>query len=239
MCNKKLGWREKSAHWKRATAMLAAGIEMKIPPEWLECAPVIIRTGDENSAEVFDPRKGVSAAYAIAVQLVARQRITLMDCRITTDWDDEILLANPTESNQLYLFGGREFPKREVLNHRLEDPLPLGRGQVVEGTILASGLRPIPDYYDHGSRLSCILAFIDSDENEISQKVPLYANRAWKCKHPGSRRGAGLYAGPIPPPKFDINVEMQRRYDEQRSRQAGSGGNLTLVQQTRQRPPIN
>jgi hypothetical protein len=195
MCQKKLTSRDRFAVLKRAKGMRDAGINIDIPEEWRDCAQLIIETGEYNS-EVFDTRGGGSAAYALAVRLIPQKSITLLDYRITTPWDDEIVLANPPVIGQFYLHGGKEFSKESVLNSRLEKSLLLRAGQVVEGTILACGLKRIPDSVQHGSRPPCNLVFIDHCQNEISQEFPLIADRLWKRALLAPRRdGTSLREG--------------------------------------------
>jgi hypothetical protein len=46
--NRKLTLRELSLHLARARGMRAPGVELEIAEEWLDCEPLIIRSGDVN-----------------------------------------------------------------------------------------------------------------------------------------------------------------------------------------------
>ena len=198
----------------QAQRMRARGVEIEIPPEWLDCEPLIIRTGDDHTTLAFDNRDG-SAAYAIWVQLVARTPITLLDCEITSPLDDQIVLASFFENGQFCKFGWMEFPQRQVLNSRLENGLSLRRDQMVEGTILASGLRPIPAAYPHGAHLPCTLSFFDQYGNEIiSRQVAVCADRTWKSRKVIAVPDGGLYGGPPQPKVENLGLIMSRRYKE-------------------------
>ena len=198
----------------RAQRMRARGVEMEISEKLLDCEPLIIYTGDEHTALVFDPKEGKSAAYAIWVQLVAREPITVLDCQITTPWDDQIVLVSVTEESRFYKFGGREFPRHEVLNSRLENRLTLKRGQVIEGVILAWGLHSIPAHYPHGHPQPCTLLFIDQYEREISREIRVSADRTWKGKKAVPLPDGGLYGGSPQYRGEDMNVTMGGRYRE-------------------------
>ena len=174
---------------------------------------MIIRPGDDHSTFVFDARDG-SAAYAIWVQLVAQSPITLLGCGITSQLDDQIVLASFPENSQFGKHGAMEFPKREVLNSRLENRLPLRSDQVIEGTILAWGQRPIPAAYWHGAQVPCTLAFYDQDGNKISRQVSVYADRTWKSKKVISLPHGGLYGGSPQPEVENINETMRLMYLE-------------------------
>jgi len=190
--------------------MRALGVEIEIPPEWLDCEALIIRTGDEHTMLVFDTRGG-SAAYAIWVQLVARAPITLLGCQIRSYLDDQIVLASLTDNGQFYKHGAMEFPKRQVLNSRLENGLSLRRGQMIEGVILASGLRPIPTAYRHGSHLPCTLGFLDQYGNEISRESPLFVDRTWQPKNVIPQRDTGLYGRSSQFEKITFRHDRERR----------------------------
>jgi hypothetical protein len=197
----------------RAQRMRERGVNLQIPQEWSECEPLIIRTGDDHKTLAFDGKNG-SAAYAIWVQLVAREPITLLDCQISSQLDDQIVLASVLEDGQFYKYGPLEFPKRQVLNTRLENGLSLGRGQVIEGTILASGLRPIPAAYRHGYHLPCTLVFYDQYGREISRPISVCADRTWKSRKVIPLSDGGLYGGTPQPQREDINEIMRLRYLE-------------------------
>jgi hypothetical protein len=195
--------------------MRARGVNIEIPEEGRDCEPLIIRTGDEHTTMVFDPKRGSSAVYTVWVMLVAKEPITLLGCEIASEFDDQIVVAGLKEQGQFYNFGGREFPKRDVLNPRLESRLSLRRGQMIEGLILASGLHPIPAQYSHGARLACNLIFIDQYGNEIRHNVALFVDRTWQSKRPAAPRPKGSLYGGLPQcPSYNFIMEWRARQSQ-------------------------
>ena len=210
---KKLTIPEILSHLARAKAMQAAGVEIEIPDEWADYQPLIIRTGDESTALVFDTSGG-SAAYAIWVQFVARRSMTLLDCQITSQWDDQVVLASSFDDREFCKHGAMEFPQRQVLNSRLENGLQLRRGQVIEGMILDWGQRPIPGAYPHLAPVSCTLAFYDQYGDEIARKISVCADRTWQSRKVIPVSDGGLYGGSPQPKVENIGAMMSRRYKE-------------------------
>ena len=69
------------------------GVDIEIPEEWRDAAPLIIEPSEYNS-QGFDSQAGGSAAYALEVRLIARRSITVLNCRIAK------LLGTTTSSGQ-------------------------------------------------------------------------------------------------------------------------------------------
>jgi hypothetical protein len=63
---------------------------------------------------------------------------------------------------------------------------------MVEGWIVAAGLRPIPDEYRHGVIVPFELTFSDQFGQEISQRSQLSVSRSAKRKISAVRPGGGL-----------------------------------------------
>jgi len=107
------------------------------------------------------------AGYAIALRLVAlRSGLIVTEPQITTKTDDQIELEFVDLAGQLCRLGQCQYYKPEVLNHRF--PLKLASGSVVEGVILATGLKPIPRQYRQGMIMPFTLTFWDQLGNPIS-----------------------------------------------------------------------
>ena len=64
---------------------------------------------------------------------------------------------------------------------------------MVEGFILATGVRPIPQAFRHGLLLPLELAFADQFDNEISVEAELSVDWTAKPKRSAVRCGTGLY----------------------------------------------
>ena len=149
----------------RAEKMVAAGVKIQIREEWRESArapdkTLDIAVGGGLATFVFDLTAG-RAGYVISVRLVGRALGTLLDCRLTTSWDDDIVLASfDDEGDPMCRLGLLEYPRSQVLNLRIQNSLRLQRGQMIEGVILATGVNPIPKAYRHGQIVPITLAFL-------------------------------------------------------------------------------
>jgi hypothetical protein len=175
--------------------MRAGGVDLQIREDWLESARSLdIVVGGGFAAMVFD-LPGGGAGYAIWVRLVARRRVTLTDCRATTDWDDVIGLVGFFDDREpLWRLGRLAFPRRQVLNMRIMNTLKFhGSDYMVEGVILFTGLKPMPEALHHGMTVPFTLAFLDQNENEIPKDGELFVHRTWKRKSKFVGRGSGLY----------------------------------------------
>ena len=64
---------------------------------------------------------------------------------------------------------------------------------MVEGMILATGIRPIPQAFGQGMLVPFELTFEDQFENEISVEAELSVERTAKPKRAAVRCGTGLY----------------------------------------------
>jgi hypothetical protein len=89
-----------------------------------------------------------------------------MEPQITTKTDDQIELEFVDLAGRLCKLGQCQYYKSEVLNDRF--PLKLARDSMVEGVILATGLKPIPGQYRQGMIMPFTLTFWDQLGNPIS-----------------------------------------------------------------------
>ena len=156
---------ELGRHRSAAQELCALGLDVEVErPDDLD-----IGAGPPWENMLFNVRSGGVAYYAIWLRMVARRsRVILTDYEMTTDWDDQILLLNIDERKPFCKLGSLEFEGREVLNSRLENHLRFyDQGEMVEGWLLASGLRPIPQQYRYGQTLPCQLTFWDQFHHEI------------------------------------------------------------------------
>jgi len=183
---------EMAEHLARAKQLRAAGLDIEIPEEWQEnsCVLDIVVAGGCASLVCDSLTGGVH--YAVGVRLVARLRVTLVDFRLTTEWDDQIVLHSFVGQTPLCRLGRLEYLRSEVLNQRIENSLRFHyRGQMVEGMILASGLKPIPEAHRTGAIVPFRLTFTDSLGHEIGVEAELFVDRTAKRQkvpvHPSSR----------------------------------------------------
>ena len=123
------------------------------------------------------PNSGVG--YAIYVSLVARQApLILPEYQIKTDWDDQIALVQIDERGPTCKLGWLEYPRSEILNQGFENFLRFHYcGQMLEGTILATGVRPIPPAYRTGAQVPFRLRLADPLGHEIGVEGALYVQR--------------------------------------------------------------
>jgi hypothetical protein len=170
----------------------AAGLDFEIPEELLEDSRAVhITVAGGPASSVFDSSRGTF--YAIGVRLVAERPDTLLDCRVSTDWDDHIVLRSFDDERPVCRLGPLSYWRAEVLNQRFENGLRFDRrGDWVEGMILANGLRPIPEKYLDGAIVPFQLTFEDVFGEEIIETAKLSVARTEK-QRPTEQRGTGLY----------------------------------------------
>jgi len=192
---------EMAAHVARAENMAATGVNIQIREEWEEsCArhkALEISVGGGLATFVFDLAPG-GAGYFISVRLVGQALTTLLDCRLTTSWDDNIVLASFNDDDHSCRLGPLQHPRVQVLNPRIQNSLRFQSGQMIEGVILATGVKPIPEPYRHGQIVPIKLAFVDQNYNQIRETGDLFVDRLWKPKRKFVPRSAGLYDRPNP-----------------------------------------
>ena len=105
-------------------------------------------------------------------------------------------MLNNFGNRALCKLGHLDYTQAEVLNEQIEESLVFSHpGDVVEGMILATGIRPIPQVFGRGMRVPFKLTFEDQFENEINVEAELCVEREAKPKRVDVRRGTGLYGG--------------------------------------------
>lgn len=149
--------------------MRAEGIDVNSPDDSPEYVPALdITVVGDLASLIFNLPSGL-AGYAICLRLVARKSGLILpeQCEITTKFDDQIVLECFDLGGLDCRLGQCRHHKSEVLNDRF--PLIFHRrGQMVEGVILATGLRPIPKEYAQGMTVPFQLTVCDQFRNEIS-----------------------------------------------------------------------
>ena len=167
---------EEARYLARAQELQVAGVDCEIPDVWLRkshCFDVFVAPREGNI--LCELSTGLTA-YAIWVRLVAlRSGSILEDVKIVPEWDSESILLS-SECNGLYRVGDAvELTEREVLNRRIEDGLRFYRpGDVAEGWIVGSSLKPIPDGYRDRMLTKLRLTFTDqlgSDQVALGEVI--------------------------------------------------------------------
>jgi hypothetical protein len=159
--------------------MRAEGIDVNSPDESIEHVPAVDITVVGGLASlIFNLRSGL-AGYAIQRRLVAsRSGLILPEpCEVTTEFDRQIELGCFDAGGPLCTLGQSSYLKAEVLNDRF--PLRFHRrGDLIEGVILATGLKPIPQEYVQGMTIPLKLTFWDQFGNEFSAEPMLSVDRS-------------------------------------------------------------
>jgi hypothetical protein len=205
-------------------SLRAAGLIAETRLEWKgNSRPLDIRVAPPPDSVVCVLANGI-AYYAIFVRL-SRSAITLQDCQITSCLDDQIVLASFDGQERVVDFGGHLYQRSDILNRCLESGVRVGCGQVVEGWILALGLRPIPTDYRDFFILSCELTFWDLLGREFHADVSLSVLRAPQQPKPCVSRGSGLYGPAENQPSCELSVveASQRRYLEMVRQEKNAG----------------
>ncbi len=187
--------REEAEYLTCLQQMEAEGIAVVIPERWLEKTRSLdIFIAGRPATVIFD-LPGGSAAFAIWVRLVARRRVTILDCAMTTAWDDQIVLEGFFDERTSHCWlGRRDYPRSQVLNPRIMNSLKFhGYDDMVEGVILFTGLKPMPVEFYHGMAVPFTLIFLDQNENEIRQEADLFVDRTWRREQKVARQISSLY----------------------------------------------
>ena len=172
--------RSEEAEYRRCLReMRAEGIDVNSPDDSLEDVPSLdITVVGGPVSLIFNLPSGL-AGYAIWLRFVARKSGLILpeQCEITTKFDDQIVLECFDLGGPDCRLGQCRHHKSEVLNDRF--PLLFHRrGQMVEGVILATGLKPIPKEYVQGMTVPFQLTVCDQFRNEISVEYKLSVDRS-------------------------------------------------------------
>ena len=204
---------ERTEHLVRAEQLRASGVEIEIPEHWRDrnrTLDIIVASPAES--RVFESYTG-GIFYAVLVRLLARFAVTLTDCDITTEFDDQIVMESFRDP--VFTLGGQEYRQSEVLNHRIENNLRLVRGEVAEGLIVATGLHRIPTKYDEFA-VPFKIVFSDQFGDGFPAIGMLSVSRQAQRDYTKMQRGTGLYGGDATgkPRELSVEEDARRRYLE-------------------------
>jgi hypothetical protein len=193
----------------------AEGINVETPEERQEVRRDLdIDVGAPWENSVSEVRNGGIGYYAIYARMIAkRSGLILPESEISTAYDADIHIESVAGEDPLYDFGGQLFPRSQILNPRILSSLRFqARGDVVEGWLLASGLRPIPDVYRNFAVVPFQLSFRNQFGDEFRAQGTLCVLRKSQRDNTDVRRGSGLYclgeAGK--PPELSIEEDPRR-----------------------------
>jgi hypothetical protein len=158
--------------------MRAEGIDVNSPDDSLEDVPALDITVVGGLASLIFNLPSGRAGYAIWLRLVARRSGLILPepCEITTKFDDQIVFECFDPRGPISQLGQCSYLEEEVLNDRF--PLRFHRGHLIEGVILATGLKPIPQEYVQGMTVPLKLTFWDQFGNEFSAEPMLSVDRS-------------------------------------------------------------
>jgi hypothetical protein len=185
---------QEAEHAYYVRQMQSEDIDVEIPEEWEENSRALdIELAPSPESIVFETSTG-GIFYAIWMRLLAlRSALTLIDWDMTTGWDDQIVAESFDGGSPICRLGPQDYRQCEVLNQRIERNLSFRRGQIVEGWILANGLRPIPPEYHDCSTAPFEVAFLDQFRREYSAQGTVSVLRKSQPNRTNLRSGTGLY----------------------------------------------
>jgi len=144
-----------------------------------ELRPVEITVGHGPMTSVFDLPSGC-VGYEVWVSMVGLEPVE-GEIELATDYDDQIMLENFDQRKETWYLGRRSYHRTEVLNPFLDPCLRFrSRGHRFEGTILATGLAPIPPEYCDKKLAPLKLIFRDQFGHEFTEQAELYVDRSAK-----------------------------------------------------------
>jgi hypothetical protein len=211
----RLSTNEKMKYLASARELRDAGLISEIHSEWRgNRCPLEIQVAQppDNIACVLAHGQ---VCYAMFLRLLARSAVTLQDCQILPPWDDEVILESFDRRERVIDFGGHLYQRSDVLNWRLEAGLRVGCGDVVEGWILALGLRRIPAEYSDFFIVQCEVIVWDPNGREFRANANLSVLRTPR-RVSQSTRGSRLFGPAENEQSRELHVaeEPQLRYLE-------------------------
>lgn len=211
-----------------AQQLLEWGLISKMP-KWLEIPPALDIHIDPMASVAAELPSG-QVCYAIRVELVAREAGVMVDCRITTTWDDQIILGSD-EISDFCRPSGPVDSLEDALNRRIENALRFRRrGDLIRGTIFFWGSRPIPSHLRTDAIVPFKLTFMDSLGNEFPAKGTLYLSRRHMQKKAIQKQS--IFEGPVPD-QVSIGERQRRAYCESVDKERANLGGSDPDQQLR------
>jgi hypothetical protein len=239
---------EKDEYLARAQWLASAGAAIEISePASQPSALIISQYGPEFHNIIINLRPGRIVVIVGVRLLAARTGITVCDCAYTLPWKgSELFLWNAPEGATYRLAKGLEFSQDEVLNHRIEEGMPLRRGLPVEGILVATGFAPLPEQYGHGMPVNVAISFFDQFDNAFPLEVELRVNRkigAQIVARPSEHRGLDAEKFNTQNQKRvpkDSDAMTARVYSQAHARDSAKGAAIKTEEQpgtSRQHPP--
>jgi len=203
--------REKEATYSDCLRQLRdEGIDVEVSEEWLEHSRAldIVLAGPEENTISETPSGGF--VYAVRIRGVAQRSGSIVtEWDLCTDYDDQIVPESFNDRKTVCRVGGQEYRRCELLNQQIEAGLRLSRGELVEGWLLATGLRRVP--MEYGNTVPCKLVLYDQFGYEITAEGKASVLRSAQSHSPGVRRGTGLDGWSAFPTPTGPSIEEESR----------------------------
>jgi hypothetical protein len=163
---------ERAERLRLAAELRASGVNIQVPAEWRDnCYALDLEVAPPGDCVVWDRPSG-QAYYAVYLRACATQSgVRYPEFDIETAWDDQIVLASFDETKTYVEFGGQTYRLEEVLNPRIEDNKKFTGGQIVFGSVLATGLRRIPPEHGDGAIVPFDLVLRDHCSGEEIRRI--------------------------------------------------------------------
>jgi hypothetical protein len=118
-----------------------------------------------------DTRNG-KVCYAISLRLQAtRSGIPCPEFELASNWDTRIVIEGIDEHMPYVDFGDQSYPVEGVLNPGIANHMMLPSDRTVEGYLLATGTRHIPDEFSQFDSADCMVTVRDHGSGEILETV--------------------------------------------------------------------
>ena len=188
----RLNAERKARDLKFLRQMIDEGVDIEIPevliPVTGACPLQIKSTPGMSFAFNMGP---LTTGYVLDVSLAAQDNLTLLDYEITTPFHDVDLCYVP--GCDTWKFGSTTYRVNDVLNDLFGEPLPMTKGTVRHGILLALGTGELPKDV---KAFDVTILFVDSLDRQVTENIPVVKQvwagaPKWVPLPPG--RGRGLY----------------------------------------------
>ena len=172
--------------------MVSEGLDVEIPKGWIpRPKPCPLQVwADPDMSRAFNLWPG-QTGYVLHLHLEAQSDITLVDYALDAPFHDlDLYYVKEVDTCR---FGPFSYPVKQLLNDRLENPLPMTRGKVLHGILLALGNG---DLTEDVKTFDVTTLFVDSLNRQVTTNVAV-AKEVWaaapKWDPPPPGRIRGLY----------------------------------------------
>ena len=197
---------ERARYLERAKELKAAQVDCKIPDDWQENSQDLDIFAAAPGGNILCELQSGVTAYAIWVHLTAlRSNLRLEDCTIASPWDSQSISLCLIERGLYRVGSAVEFTEAEALNGRIENGLCFHQhGDVDEGWLVASSLKPIPENYRDRMITNLSLRFTDQFGREYIALADAVLDRSARATNSVSRvrRFPGLFESETPRNEF-------------------------------------